>query len=214
MATTSISTAINNLFANLRSHASALTSIQGVMANLQAQVADLSAKPTSVQEEIDALPGRRIESFIAGEIAFDTTVNNGVRGTPIILPISQDGPFVMTHYPVVMWRPSAPTNTPNYLKWRPVSSFPLPTQQITTDWIDISYELQDGGNQRNFQNFPRAPLLSRPDALLECAVPTLWSPNSTIVFTPTYWQLTFSSSPAPTNGILHCSIPGYRIVNL
>jgi hypothetical protein len=204
---------LSNFAAKIRGHDNALAQQGQALQSLQAQVADLASAPSSVQQQIDALPGRRIESFLTGEVAFDITALN-TRGTPIIITVSQDGPFVMTHYPVVMWRPSAPANTTNLGRWRPVASYPLPTQQVTADFIDISYEIQDGGNQRNFQNAPRSPLLSRPDALLPCAVPTLWAPNSTLVFTPTYNAITFSAATPPTQGILHVDFVGYRITNL
>lgn len=195
-------------------HNRAIQKLQSAQAQMQAMVADLASRPRSVQADIDAIPGRRIESTLGGEIAFDAN-QLGLRGTPIIIPVSQDGPFVMTHYPVVMWRPTSPSTATNLGRWRPVSSFPLPTQQLTSDFIDIMWELQDGGNQRNFQNTPRAPLFSRPDALLPCAIPTLWSPNSTLVFTPTYTAITFNGGGTPTTGgTLHVDFYGYRIVNL
>ena len=180
---------------------------------LQQIVNELASRPRSVAEEIDAIPGRRIESTLSGEIGFDATAV-GTRAAPVVMPVSQDGPFVMTHYPMVVWRPSAPNNATNLNRWRPVTSFPLPTQQITTDFIDIGYELQDGGNQRLFQNQMRGPMLSRPDNLVPCPVPTLWSPNSNVILQPTYLSVTFSGAVAPTAGILHVDIPGYRIVNL
>jgi hypothetical protein len=74
--------------------------------------------------------------------------------------------------------------------------------------------MQDGGSQRNFQNAPRGPLLSRPDNVIPCAVPTLWSPNSAIAFFPTYNKLTWNSAIPPTQGTLHVDLIGYRIVNL
>src|SRR5690606_10068913 len=112
------------------------------------------------------------------------------RAAPITMNVSQDGPFVMTHYPMCVWRPSAPDNTTNLGRWRPVSTFPLPEQVVDTDIIDIMYELQDGGNSRLLQNEPRGPLLSRPDNIVPCPIPTLWSPNSVVLFIPTYLSMT------------------------
>ena len=180
---------------------------------LQQMVADYQSRPRTVQEEIDAIDGRRIESTLSGEVTF-TTNDLGNRSTPVVFLVSQDGPFVMTHYPMVLWRPTAPTNATNINRWRPVSSFPLPTQQVTTDIIDIMYELQDGGNQRLFQNQPRAPLFSRPDNIVPAPVPTLWSPNSSINFIPTYLHFTWDSATPPTQGTLHVDLIGYRIVNM
>jgi hypothetical protein len=95
-----------------------------------------------------------------------------------------------------------------------VSTFPLPDQVVDTDIIDILYEMQDGGNGRLFQNEARGPLLSRPDNIVPTPVPTLWSPNTAVNFIPTYLMLTWDSEPAPTQGELHVTIPGYHIVNL
>lgn len=202
--------------------------IEAVVRQLQADVGRLGnalttlaqkvnlvlSRPRSITEEIDAIPGRRIESVFSGEVTF-TATQQGTRGNPVLIQVSQDGPFVMTHYPMVMWRPTAPTDATNYQRWRPVSSFPLPDQVYDTDIIDIMYELQDGGAQRNFQNAPRGPLLSRPDNLIPCAVPTLWAPNAAISFTPIYNNVTFNGSPTPpTQGTLHVDIIGYRIVNM
>lgn len=183
------------------------------IAALIAKVNSLLSRPRSITEEIDAIPGRRIESVLSGEVTF-TASAQGTRGNPILIQVSQDGPFIMTHYPQAVWRPTAPTSATNYQRWRPVSSFPLPDQVYDDDIIDISYELQDGGNQRNFQNAPRGPMLSRPDNLIPCAVPTLWAPNSALSFTPTYNRITFNGSTPPTEGTLHVDFIGYRIVNL
>jgi hypothetical protein len=180
---------------------------------LQQMVADLSSRPRSVAEEIDAIEGRRIEGTLSGEVTFDAT-DLGNRGRPIIFQVSQDGPFVMTHYPLVLWRPTAPDNATNLNRWRPVSTFPIPDQVVDTDIIDLMYELNDGGNQRMFQNEPRAPIFSRPDNIVPTPVPTLWSPNAAIQFVPTYLALTWNSATPPTEGVLHVDLIGYRIVNL
>ncbi len=187
----------------------ALETIQALKLRMEAT----AKRPRSVAEEIDALPGRRIESVLSGEAAF-TADSVGNRTTPIVIQVSMDGPFIMTHYPMALWRPSAPDNTSNFNRWRPVSSFPLPTQQLGEDIIDIGYELQDGGNQRLFQNEMRGPMLSRPDNLVPCPIPTLWSPNSALVFTPTYLALTWDSDTPPTAGVLHVDFIGYRIVTM
>lgn len=187
----------------------------GALVALKAKVELLSGsqRPLSVQEEIDAIDGRRMEGTLSGSVEF-TAADEFSRGAPVTLNVSQDGPFVMTHYPMVVWTPNAPDNTPNLGRWRPVSSGPLPTQQVTTDFIDLMYELIDGGNQRQLQNAPRGPLLSRPDNIVPCPVPTLWTPASVLQFVPTYMAFTWSSDPAPTGGTLHVDIPGYRIVNM
>lgn len=183
------------------------------IAIMQQMIADLQSRPRSVAEEIDAIEGRRIEGTLSGEVVF-TEADLGNRGKPIIFQVSQDGPFVMTHYPMVMWRPTAPDDATNLNRWRPVSTFPLPDQVVDTDIIDMMYELNDGGNQRMFQNEPRAPLFSRPDNVVPTPVPTLWSPNAAIQFVPTYLAFTWDSATAPTEGTLHVDLIGYRIVNL
>lgn len=204
----------------LAKHAAAIRGTGGAIRQLtqqvtllQSMVADYQSRPRSVQEEIDAIEGRRIEGTLSGEVTF---TNNDVnsRAQPIVFQVSQDGPFVMTHYPLVLWRPTAPNNTTNLNRWRPVSTFPLPTQVVGTDIIDLMYELQDGGNQRLFQNQPRAPLFSRPDNIVPTPVPTLWSPNAAINFIPTYLSLTWNSAVPPTQGTLHVDLIGYRIVNM
>lgn len=198
----------------IRQLAGALKATNQQVVILQQAVAAMASRPRSVQEEIDAIEGRRIESTLEGEITF-TSANVGSRLTPINLPVSQDGPFVQTHYPMALWRPSQPNNATNLGHWSPVSSFPLPTQQNVPDIIDILYEMEDGGNQRQFQNAPRGPLLSRPDNVVPCPIPTLWSPNTNIRFIATLLSVTWGNAAVhPTEGTLHVTIPGYRIVNL
>lgn len=204
----------------LRGHKNAITTLQTVIQqqgaaiqNLNAVLADLQSRPRSVSEEIDAIEGRRLEGTLTGELAF-TISDENTRGAPVVFTVAQDGPFVMTHYPLVLWRPSAPVNAANLGRWRPVSTFPLPDQVVDTDIIDMMYELQDGGNNRLLQNEPRGPLFSRPDNIVPLPIPTLWSPNATIKFTPTYLAFTWNASPAPTEGILHVDLIGYHIANL
>lgn len=196
-----------------RQTTAAIKNLQAQNAQIIAALNEQRSRPRSVQEEIDSIDGRRIEGVLAGEVTF-TAADVGNRATPIVIQVSQDGPFVMTHYPLVLWRPSAPDNATNLGRWRPVSTYPLPTQVVSTDIIDILYELNDGGSQRQGQNQPRAPLLSRPDNIVPCPIPTLWAANAAIVFQPTYLALTWNAAIVPTQGILHCTIPGYRIVNL
>lgn len=196
-----------------RQHKAAIDNLrlqnQQILGLLQQQ----QSRPRTVQEEIDETPGRRIEGMLTGEVTF-TTDDEGQRAQPIIIQVSQDGPFVMTHYPMALWRPTLPDTTTNLNRWRPVSTYPLPTQVVNTDIIDILYELNDGGSQRQGQNAPRGPVLSRPDNIVPCPIPTLWSPNSAIVFQPTYLSMTFNSAIPPTQGVLHVDLIGYRIVNL
>lgn len=197
----------------IRTHKAAIEQMAKQIQALTQQVATLSSRPKTVWDEINEIPGRWIESTLSGEVTF-TAADEGKRGNPINFLVSQDGPFIQTHYPLCLWRPSAPTTATNFGRWRPVSTFPLPDQVVDTDIIDILYEIQDGGSQRQFQNAPRGPLLSRPDNIVPCPSPTLWSPNATILFTPTYLNLTWDGATPPTEGTLHVDFPGFRIVNL
>lgn len=175
----------------------------------------LEETPRSITEEIDSIPGRRIFYGLAGQTTFDSS-NDGQRGDPINFLVSQDGAFVMTHYPLVVWKPNAPAGATNFGRWSPVSSWPIPTQEAADmDRIDLSYELVDGGSQRNFQNQVRPPGFSRPDNLVPLPVPTLFSPNTTIQFFPTYEDIAFAAPATPTTGgLLVVELPGYRIVNM
>jgi hypothetical protein len=176
---------------------------------------ELAKRPRTVQEEIDAIPGRRLFYTLMGTQTFDAT-NDGLIGQPINMLVSQDGPFIMTHYPVFMWKPNLPSTATNFGRWRPVASWPLPDQVLDDDIIDISYQFQDSGSQRNFQNLAvLAGLISRPDNMIPLPVPTLFTPNTVIACQPTYENIFFSSSgTATTGGLLVCALPGYRIVNM
>lgn len=208
-----MATIADQLAAAVRTQQATIGGLVQRVNQLTAIVGQQQSRPRSIQEEIDAIEGRRIEGVIGGEVTF-TAADVGQRAQPIIIQVSQDGPFVMTHYPMALWFPSAPTNATNLGRWRPVSTFPLPTQQVGTDIIDIQYELNDGGSQRLGQNQPRGPMLSRPDNLVPCPIPTLWAANAAIVFQPTYMSLTWNSNTPPTQGVLHVDLIGYRIVNL
>ena len=188
--------------------------MQGRIQALEDHIRELLSRPQSPTEAIDAIPGRRIESVLSGTVDFDIT-QKGQKGNPITIVVSQDGPFVATHFPLCLWTPTAPSTATDLGLWRPVTTFPLPTQVVGTDIVDLLYEIIDGGAQRNFQNNPRGPIFSRPDALQPLPVPTLWAPNSTIQFVPTYQMITFNGSPTPpTAGRLRADFIGYRIVNL
>lgn len=182
------------------------------IARLAAQLAELAAAK-SPEQVLDSIPGRRIYYSLVGSQLFDTD-QNGTRGNPINLLVSQDGPFVQTHYPIVMWKPTLPTNATNFGRWRSVYHGPLDTQALTTDFISISYEIIDGGSQRNFQNSPLPPLISTVEDAKPLPMPTLFAPNTTIQFVPTYEDIEFGGSQATTEGSLVVALPGYRIVSL
>jgi len=172
--------------------------------------------PRSITEEIDALPGRRIFYNLSGRQSF-TIAQLAQRNEPVSFTVSQDGPFVMTHYPLVMWKPNLPSTADNLGKWSPVASWPVPVQQETNqDSINLSYEFFDGGAQRAFNNELAAPLFSRPDNLAPLPVPTLFAPNANVQFFPTYEDIEFAAGAtvATTGGQLVVTLPGYRIVQL
>lgn len=195
---------------------------QKAMADQQAQIVSrynqlvqaLQDQPRSITQEIDSISGRRIFYTLSQTLIFDATVA-GQRATAMTMLVSQDGPFIATHYPMAIWRASAPATATNFGAWRPVSTWPLPTQQLGTDLIDLSYEVSDAGSQRNFQNAAVAPVFSRPDNLIPLPVPTLFAPNTVISFTPTFERIDFNSTgTATTEGTLWVGFPGYKIVNL
>lgn len=190
--------------------------LREILSQYQALVEACENQPRSISQEIDSIPGRRIFYTLADSVPF-TAAQNGLKGQPCTYLVSQDGPFIATHYPFAVWKPSAPANATNFGRWSPVSSWPLPTQQIGAnfDIIDLSYEVVDSGSQRNFQNEAVPPLFSRPDNLIPLPVPTLFAPNSTIQIAPTYERIFFGApTTATTGGNLVIAIPGYRIVNL
>jgi hypothetical protein len=200
-----------------------MSDIQRVIRQLAGRQQQLDAKLNQLiaedfrtpQEELDALPGRRIFYTLSGRQSFSAS-QLGLRADPITFTISQDGPFVMTHYPLVMWRPNLPSNATNLGRWSPVASWPLPVQHLSDmDVIDLSYEFFDGGSQRAFNNETAAPIFSRPDELKPLPQQTLFAPNSNIQFFATYEAINFDAGPAvpSTGGELVVSIPGYRIVN-
>jgi hypothetical protein len=173
-------------------------------------------QPQSPTAEIDSIPGRRLFYGLAGTQNF-TTANDGLRGNPIQMLVSQDGAFIMTHLPVVGWFPSGPSNATNFGRWSPIYSYPVPTQDVAAqDFIDISWEFADGGSQRNLQNLPLPPALSRFDSLIPLPVPSLFTPNTVLTFTPTYNNIAFDSTVATptTQGTLVIYCSGYRAVNV
>jgi hypothetical protein len=172
--------------------------------------------PRSITEEIDSLPGRRIFYNLSGRQGFGLA-QLGRRADAISFFVSQDGPFVMTHYPLVVWKPNAPDTATHLGQWSPPSSWPVPLQQSANqDSINLSYEFFDGGSQRSFSNEAAAPLFSRPDNLAPLPVPTLFAPNANIQFIPVYEDIFFDQdAEVPSEGgQLVVTLPGYRIVNL
>jgi hypothetical protein len=185
---------------------------------LEHAVMALQSVPRSIEDELNAIHGRRIDSALVGVSSepFDIT-SEGQRGAPILFSVSQDGPFIWTHFPMALWLPVAPSTADNLGRWSPVSTFPVAAQEFGAgDVIDISYEITDDGPGRKFDNLPRPPLLSRPDNLMPLAVPTLLPPNTNLQFIPTFRRIFFDTTPTvdTTAGEIHVYLPGYRIVNL
>jgi hypothetical protein len=204
---------VQNLAARSRILESAVKKISADNAEL---LAKLESQPRSISEEIDSIPGRRIFYNFVDRVDF-TSSQDGLRGDPLNFLVSQDGPFIATHYPMVAWKPNAPSTATNFGQWSPVASWPLPTQQnANQDRIDLSYEVIDGGSQRNFQNAAAGPVFSRPDNLIPLPCPTLFAPNTVIQIFPTYENILFAAGaqvPA-TGGELVIVIPGYKIVSM
>ena len=189
-----------------------LLEVQAEYMAMQKACADV---PRSITHELDSVPGRRIFYNLSGTQPFDDG-DARTRLQPINFLVSQDGPFVMTHYPQVMWSPSAPDDATLFGAWRPIYSWPLPDQVVDGDIIDISYELVSGGSQRNFQNLPANPVLSNPNNLIPLPVPTMFAPNETVQFFATLNRVAFDAAAAipTTGGLITVTLPGYRIVNM
>lgn len=195
-----------------------LDAAAGRLIGLEKRVADLagSKRPLSVEDEINLIPGRRVAYNAVGSVTFVAT-DTGKAGDPVIIQLSQDGPFIQTGYPFAIWKPTAPTNADNLGRWSPVSTWPLPTQEFTNgDVIDISYDWNDGGSDRAFQTSSVPPVLSRPDVIHPLPQWMLWTPNSTIKITPTYERIVFRTAPTndTTEGQLFFVCPGFKIANL
>src|SRR3970040_165183 len=100
-----------------------------VMQRYAALEQEFRTQPRSIVQEIDAIPGRRMFYTLNGRQTF-TAANAGRRNDPVTYLVSQDGPFIMTHYPMASWRPNAPATATNFGAWRPVSTWPLPDQVL------------------------------------------------------------------------------------
>lgn len=212
---------LNQIFAGLRNMLSAQ---QKEIDRLARDIALYRERPLTPLDEINSIPGRRL-FFLPTKTQDFTSSQDGAKGSSLSFTVSQDGPFIMTHFPLVMWKVTLPTTATNYGRWSPVSSYPLPTQQQqvaldTTfksfgDIVDLSYEMIDSGPQQNFQDNPLPPIFSQPGALLPLPIPTKFAPASVITFTPTYENIFFATDPATdtTGGRLVVTLIGYRISN-
>lgn len=188
--------------------------LKAVANQIIADIKKLQLADYDPKKELNAIPGRRVPFWLTGSQSF-TTTQDGARGADIAMPVSQDGPFIWTHYPVVMWRPNTPTTATNFGMWRPIYTWPLPDQVLDTDIIDISWEVRDGGSQRQLQSESMPPLLSYPGMEHELPHECYFAPNSSVIFTPTYENIAFSSGgTATTGGLLKVALPGFRIVSM
>jgi hypothetical protein len=199
---------VNQLAANVRQ---VLAQQKGQMDALTEEIRKLK-NGMSPESLIDMIPGRRVMFNFTQTQTF-TTSSAQQRGNALSYSVSTDGPFIMTHYPVALWKPTLPINATNYYRWRPVGSAPLPTQAVTTDYIDISYEMSDNGSGRNFQDNPASvAMMSYPGQMVPTPKPFVFLPNTVISVVVTYEAITFSGGTAPTQGTLAFTLPGYRIV--
>lgn len=142
--------------------------------------------------DIDDIPGRRIP--------YNMTRTAQSLTYPAANPearflVTHDGPFVMTHYPIFLWR--------SY----PQSKWVLPGEfdEDAGTFLDLSYRLFDMGSQRAFTD-GLCPIFSRPDRLTPLPMSTVFAPNSTIKVYPEF------AGPLMT-GELRVILSGYRIVN-
>lgn len=198
-------------------------SLAQALAPLEAELAALRKENASLREVIpkiedaNSIPGRRIFFTMQQNQAFTSSTALG-SGQPMFFPQLKDGYFVMTHYPCLIWKP---TNGVNNGMWRPVSSSPLPTQTISSDIIDVGYELLDVGPNRFMQNsgvltgnVVCTSLLTRPDAFVQLPLPAIFAINTVLALIPTYNEFTFASGETPTTaGKLYALLAGYKIVN-
>lgn len=176
---------------------------------------------------IDSIPGRRV--FFTGiQTQTFTTSQNKVAGAGMTIQFSQDGPFIMTHYPLLMWKPTSPSGATLLNQWQPIMTGNLPTQQtnlaagtgtFVLDLVWLSYSMIDSGSGRQLQdangNVPPG-LLSLPGQLMPLPVPTLIAPGDTLTLIPFYELIQFANAnggTATTGGTLYWMQPGYKVVN-
>jgi len=207
--------ALNQIFVAQRELRRELTQVR---ADYKAFLEASKGRPMTVQDQVNTIPGRRIP-YMLNQVQSFTASDAQTRAPAMNFLVSQDGPFILTHYPLVCWRPNAPSNATNFGRWSPIASFPLPATQLGTsqDIIDISFEVVDGGTQRNYQNMASGPgPLSRPDNIVPLPEWSVIAPNSVLQFVPTYEAINFAAAPAvdTTGGLLFVSFPGFRIVTV
>lgn len=170
-------------------------------------------------EDLNAIAGRRMYYTAVARNTI-TNTGNGSVNNPLTIQVPRDGFFVMTHYPVLMWKVTTSGTATDVGKWRPVSSNPLPDQIVNTDFLDISYTLKDAGPERFMQNDTQTPalsippavlpgLLSTPDNMIALPLPAKFDPGSVIVMNVRFEKFTWT---AVTAGQMVVMFPGYKIV--
>ncbi len=202
------------------------------IANAQAEIARLKAGNAALRKrvqkavDINDIEGRRIHFTQSATMTFTAAINDGNRGPSyMIIPIGQDGPWVMTHYPVIMWRNAASATAADVGLWRPPSHWPLPDQIVDANVCSMSYEVFDEGSVRALQNDPQsdrntaagtqrkavvAGLFSTANILMQLPEPTLFDTNGAIRIVITFDDIQFTDV---TQGRLRVNLPGYKIVN-
>lgn len=201
--------------------------MQKVLAPYYAELSALQAENEILREympkteNVNNIPGRRCFFTLRGQQTI-TSSSNGLRGQPIFIPVGQDGPFVLTHFPVIMWKPLTSEAAPLSVGlWRPFASWPLPDQVVDANTMDISYEITDVGPGRNMQGgwasnnvtepVPVLPsLISRPNNVMILPLPQVFDANSVIQCVITYNDINWTSIDTAT---VRVELPGYKIIN-
>lgn len=221
--------ASNALMAGIRhasEHFGASLEALGVRA---AELAKKIARP--LEDEINAIPGRRVNYTLTARVNFTAAgVLVNQESDLFIFNIPKDGPWIMTHYPTVMWQITASEIATDVGRWRPISSWTLPVQEhgASQDILDLSLGFHDGGTGgRWFQNsietnvkdatgaivpntLRHVPgrLFSNPLVLKRLPCPAYFPVKSTVGATALFDAVTFG---AATAGKIVVSLPGYKI---
>jgi hypothetical protein len=204
--------------ANDAAFARQIATMQSQMSVMAAKLQKVEERPMSVWDEINQIEGRRVDYVLSQDLSF-TITQLGARSSGLSFQVSQDGPFIMTHYPMVSWWVNAPSNADNLGKYGAIGSWPLPTQQQGTslDSININYEIYDSGSQRGLQTGVRSQgLLSYPGALMKMPQPVIFAAAAQIQFYCTFLDIDFATAPTndSSGGNLHVDLVGFRCVNL
>jgi hypothetical protein len=140
--------------------------------------------PVEHPPDIDSIPGRRM----AYNMSMDGT---STAGNHVDFLISQDGPFILTHFPILLWQYREGTS-----RWVVSGS--------REDELGTFYLMSDESCQRmltrNWIN-----IYSQPHQLTPLPMSTLFVPNSMI-------RLNLHPPPPPEPVDYRCILPGYRIV--